>query len=271
MAVGDLVTGDYMFEFNGLVIGATTNYDLIKVTDLLGHQVRSTTVDRFGRRGGSSGRHYANTKFPTFEGMFRSSSDTELETQRRALAAAFAVVTDPDGKQPLVFQLPGAGATKVQANVRCSAFVCELNRAHAIKYGPYLVRFEMPDPVLYSLALTSQVFTVPTDTRTLNNGGNAPAIWTATLIGPATNPTITHNGTGQSLQFTNLTLTGSDTLIYDSGDSTVKLNGTTVANSLASGFSWFDLDPGDNSISFTASNAGSASFSVSFRDAYWSN
>ena len=62
MAAGDLVTADYMFEYNGLVIGAGTDYDLEGISGLNGFSARSSSVERFGRHGGSGGRHYANMK-----------------------------------------------------------------------------------------------------------------------------------------------------------------------------------------------------------------
>lgn len=271
MAVGDLITADYMFEYNNLVFGATTDYSLFNIPDLLGFKVRSTTIDRFGRHGGVSGRHYANIKMPVFEGKFLSSTNTDFEVKRQALASAFKVIVDPNNSLPLVFQLPGADSLKIQTFVRPMGFACPISRDFTRKYSPFIIQFEMPDPILYSLVVKTQVFTLPNSTFSLINSGNAPAHWSAALAGPATNPIITNNDTGQMLSFTELVLTGSDVLTFDSSDSTVKLNGDAISSTFNQGFSWFDLDPGPNNISFSATDANTASFSVIHRDAYWSN
>ena len=269
MALGDLVTADYMFEYNGLVIGANTDYDLISVTDFLGYESRSTTADLFGRHGGSAGRIYANTKTPTFEGKVAVTTDTDFQTKRQALASAFAVIVDTENALEMVTMLPGPSTLKVQALMRPSAFVMPMNREHALKYAPYLVRFEMVDPILHALVSTTTVFTMPSDTETITNNGNAPANWTGTLAGPAENPLLTNNDTGQTMQV-NVVLTGSETLVFDSFDSTIKKNGVSQTVFLSSGFSWWDLAPGNNSISITAANASTAAFSITHRDAYWS-
>ncbi len=270
MALGDLVTGFYMFEYKNIVIGATTDYDLNEVTGLLGFLARSSTIDRFGRNGASSGRHYANMKSPVLTGRVRVVSDTDFQTKRQALASNFALITNPDDAVELVTVLPGPGLLKVQTLVRPVGFEMPLNRQHALKYAPYMIKLEMPDALLYSLTSTTTVFTVPSDTEVLTNNGNAPASWIGTLVGPATSPIITHIGTSQTLSFSELTLTGSDTLVYDSSKSTVEVNGAGISHTLASGSSWFDLDPGAQSISFSATDAATASFSITTRDAYWS-
>lgn len=270
MALGDLVTADYMFEFNNLAIGATTDYDLLSVANLLGHDVRTTTVNRFGRHGGSAGRHYANFKQPIFAGKFSATTDTDFRTKRQAMAAAFAVIVGSENSIPLVFRLPDSVATKVQALVRPTGLEIPLSREHALKYAPFVIRFEMVNPIIKALTATNTVFSVPTDTESITNNGNAPATWTASLVGPAEDPILTHNGTGQILSFTSLTLSGSETLVYNSFDNSIKVNGVSVSTSLAVGFSWFDIDPGTNSITFTATNAGTASFTLTHNDAYWS-
>lgn len=271
MALGDLVTEFYTFEYNGLAIGAGTDYDLLEVRNLLGYLARSDSTDRFGRHGATAGRHYANMKEPQFEGQFKVASDTDFQTKRQALAAAFGIRVAPINSLDLVTMLPGPTSLKISGKMRPRGLEVPMNRQHALKYAPFLIRMEMVDPILYALVSSTQIFTVPTDTRVLTNDGNAPAVWTATLVGPAENPILTNNDTGQILSFSSLTLTTGETLTYDSSDSSVKVNGVSVSSTFSTGFQWWDLDPGANSISFAATQAGSSSFSITWRDAYWSN
>jgi len=271
MALGDLVTADYIYEYNELALGVTTNYDLEGVEFIQGFGIRSERIERFGRHGATAGRHYALGKSVIFTGHIRAATDAAYETNRRALGSAFAPIVSPVNKLPLVTQFPGTGSTKVQAEARTLNLVIPINRQHARMYGGFTIRMEVPNPILYSLTSTTTNFAVPTDTENITNGGNAPAKWIATLVGPADDPILTNNDTSQVLDLTGLTLSGAEeTLVYDSYDSTVKVNGASVGTSLATGFSWFDFDPGVNNIKFEATNAATASFSITHNDAYWS-
>jgi len=268
MAVGDLVTDDYMFEYNGLAIGATTDYGLTMVRNLIGYGSHRSSALRFGAHGMHAGRTYAIEKLPIFDGEIRITDDADFETKRRALTSAFQITVGPDDRELLVFRLPGAG-TKVQALCSCLGVDLEIDRLHSINVPRFKVRLEMADPILYALTAVNTVFTVSSDTQSIANNGNAPAGWTASLLGPATNPILTHNGTGQVIAFTQLELTGSDTLVYDSYEGTVKVNGVDKGNFIQGDFSWFDLLPGSNSISLSATDASMATFTLTHRDAYW--
>jgi hypothetical protein len=119
------------------------------------------------------------------------------------------------------------------------------------------------------LTLNSQVFTMPSDTETIVNGGNSITNWTLSIVGPATDPIITNNTTGQVISFTGLTLTGSQVLTLDSSDTTAKVNGVSVDTFIVAGFSWWGLPVGNTSITVSATNAGTASCTFSWRNGYW--
>lgn len=270
MAIGDLVTADYMFEYNGIVIGDGTPYDLTAARGILGFSMRSSIDDRFGRHGAITGQMYAKLKSPQFEGNALGGDDTDWEAKRRAFHLAFAPTVDHDDSLKLVFQLPGAGATKVYLVARPLDVEFDIDRAHALKYAPFRVRMEAGDPIIYSLAQVTTPFTAAGDTETVTNNGNAPAKWIGTWVGPLQDPVVENNDTGQVISFNELVLGGGETLVLDSNTGTAKVNGDSVTNVLSVGFSWFDLAPGANSISVSAEEASTASFSITHEHAYWS-
>lgn len=269
MALGDLVTEFWKFEFNGFSFGAATDYDVIEVQDLAGFQARSDSVTRFGRHGGSGGRHYAEMKNITIKGHVLCTSDTDYRTKRMAMATAFKPIKDPADAIPLVMTLPGADMLKLQCKARPLRLDLPWDRGAALKYPKYDIRMELLDPVLYSLTEHQSAFVFPTDTNTINNAGHEDTHWQLTIVGPATNPIVTNEDTGQFLSFSNLILNGSQTLVLDSFNSTAKVNGTSVANYFTEGFSWWNLPPGDTDITVEATTALSGSALLTWRDAYW--
>lgn len=269
MALGDLITEAFGFEFNGLGIGAGTNYDLIEVSDLLGFNARSDSVTRFGRHGGTGGRHYAEMKNITIKGKVLCTSDTDYQNKRLAMVAALRPIKDPADALPLIFALPGSTLVKVQVLARPIRVDLPLNRTAALKYPEYDIRMEILDPIIYSLVAKTSSFVFPEDTNTVNNAGNEASPWTLAVVGPATNPIITNVATGQFLSFTNLILNGAQTLILDSSSSTARVNGVSVPN-FSEGFSWWDLEPGNTDIKVEATTALSGSALLTWRDGYWS-
>lgn len=267
MAVGDLVTAPYMFEFNGLVLGATTDYDIELIQGVNGFSVRTDTEEAFGRHGSVAGRHYAKHKTPTIDGNIRTSDINDFLTKRQALVNAFAPIEDVNSSLPFVLRYPGS-ALKVYANIRPLEFDIPVDFRFSIAYPHFNIKFEQIDPRLYDLNLTNTSFTMPTDSKVITNNGNARTNWLGTLVGPCELPRITNDDTGQFIEL-NLVLTGTDVVTFDSSTSLVNINNIPTGSLLTAGFSWWDLDPGNTNISFTASNAASAVFSITHRDAYW--
>lgn len=269
MALGDLVTVPYMFEYNGFAFGGTTDFDIYNVGNLLSTYMRSDSSDRFGRHGASGARQYASMKTSNFEIKIRALSNSDFEVKRQALGAAFAPIVDPKDSLYLVFMLPGAGTTKVVTKARPLSVDPQIDRNFALNYPKFNVRLEHIDPLIYGLTENSQVFTMPSDTRTINNAGNAKTHWKLSIAGPITNPVITNNTTGQSIAFSGLILNGTQVLTLDSFDSTAVVNGESVDIFIASGFSWWSLSPGNTSITVSGTTATTAAATLFWRNGYW--
>lgn len=269
MALGDLLAEDYQIEYNGLLIGPNTPYDLLEIPMLFGFRSRSSTVTKFGRHGGTGGRNYTNVKSVDIQGNLIADTDTEFETRRQALGLAFASVVNPANSHYMAFRLPGASSLDLRVQARPLNVDLPITPAYGRKNPSFLVRLEVVNPIIEGLSTRTTLFTMPSDTNTINNAGNAPAHWVGTLNGPATNPTINNILTGQSISFQSLTIATGETLVYDSLTGRVSVNGVGKGLALAPNFSWFTFGPGDTAVQFTATNASTASFQIALRDSYW--
>lgn len=87
----------------------------------------------------------------------------------------------------------------------------------------------------------------------------AEPIWTIT--GQATNPTLTNITTGQTLTW-NGTVPNGQTLIINMAEQTASLSGANVFEYITG--SWIQLQPGNNTITYTASGGATAPSSLSW-------
>jgi hypothetical protein len=269
MALGDLVTLPYQFEYNNFAFGAGTDYDIYKIGGLLGFSMRSDSNDRFGRHGGSGARMYASMKNTSFEMRIRATSSADYFTKRNNIATAMQPIVDPKDALYLVYRLDSNLTTKIITRCRPRVFDPDLDRDAALMYPNLKLGFEHLDPIQYGLTLNLQTFTMPSATHNIVNGGNSLTNWVLSLVGPATNPVITNNTTGQTITFDGLILNGTQVLTLDSSDSTAKVNGESVDIYITSGFSWWGLPVGTTSISVSASTATTASCTLAWRNGFW--
>lgn len=292
MAAGDLVVVDYQYEYNGLVIGAETPFDLLKVDNLIGYPTaRSGTVELFGRHGGSAGRIFANVRKPSFDGRVVGVDNADFASVRSQFMEAFAIITEPEGELPLVFQHPGAG--KLRLYCRPIDVNMPIDRKFALKYPTFQARFEASDPLVYSndehqvlmtLPIASGGLTFPlsfplvfgsgvSGTTSVTNAGDVGAPWRAILSGPAQNPIILNDTTGQTLELNGVSVNAGETLVYDSATSSISLNNVASRTGfLTSASSWWDLEPRvATDLRYSATGADTSSMTFYWRDAYWGN
>lgn len=105
-------------------------------------------------------------------------------------------------------------------------------------------------------------------TGTATNNGTAEAYPTITLTGPAINPTIYNETTGERIGLT-LTLGASDSVVIDMARRTVLQGGSTNRmGAITTGSSFWALSPGDNLIRFAADSYDTGTANLSFRSAY---
>lgn len=106
---------------------------------------------------------------------------------------------------------------------------------------------------------------------TVENEGTISTPATFTITGPVTNPTLDNDTTGESVYFTGLALASGDTVVLDTRDRTVLLNGTTLRPDLVDPAltDWFDLEPGVNLLRLRGDDmvTTETELSVSYRNA----
>lgn len=106
------------------------------------------------------------------------------------------------------------------------------------------------------------------DVVTVTNAGNRPAPAVFTINGPVTNPHILNDTVSKEMVF-NITLATGETLVVDSKNKTVKLNGVTNRRNTLVAPTWFYLVSGDNAIRYRAESADPTSFlSIQFNSAW---
>lgn len=87
-------------------------------------------------------------------------------------------------------------------------------------------------------------------TITVEGVDNAQPIWT--VVGPATNPSLTNITTGESIQWTGVVPNG-QTLVVNMADMTASLSGANVFEFISG--SWITLQAGNNRVSYSATAA----------------
>ncbi len=98
------------------------------------------------------------------------------------------------------------------------------------------------------------------------NGGNAATRPVATITGAISAPALVNASTGQAVSYPSLVLGAGDTLVIDFDSRQGYLGGAFRPASPAS--SWWELTPGANTIMLAGTSDGSATATLTWRDAY---
>lgn len=99
----------------------------------------------------------------------------------------------------------------------------------------------------------------------VNNGGNARSTPVVVITGASTTPRITNTTDDSKYVEVATSLTGGQTLTLDMQNRTATHSANGNVDSLiAAGSRWWDLLPGDNTVTLT----GGGTFAVQYRDAY---
>jgi hypothetical protein len=241
--------------------------------------IRADAVGRSGQR--VTGPDYAGSNTLTFPLIYDtdpgSASDVELAAFR--LLEAFA---EEQTNELVELTLVMASGTYVIRG-RPMAPALDLKQGYA-SFGRALVSFETIDPRWYSSTVKTATTGLPTLTGglttpivtpivttgggasgdiILENNGRKPAPWTATIIGPVTNPRLMLNGETVEL---NGGIGAGSTLTIDSDTGAIKLNGFTRPW-LTFTSTWWEIPPGLSQFSFRASS-GTGTVRLAWRDVY---
>jgi len=289
MTAGDLVTGDWEFEFRGFTWGGPTADFLVApgVTGLADTPSPDTSDrPRLRRPGIHPGDDYPAAREIIIPVEVTGADTATWEANRALLKQAMR----PDatrGEEPLVFQVPGiagGGKRRVAARPRGLAVPLDLDYFHEIEVE--LCRFVATDPAILDNEVTTVASgilspstggltwpltwpltwgTAAATTSTTTNAGETEAEWSATITGPTTNPLIEHVTSGAVLRL-ELVVAGGESVTIDSKARTVLLNGSSRSSALTSR-QWFTIAPGANEIAFRA-DSGTGTMTLTYRNTW---
>lgn len=282
------VVGDWMAEFNGIVLGGDGPYGITGVEGLA-DQPDMVTSDRgqLRRDGMTPGDDFLGGR-SIVVGIEVTAS--EYVTFNEAMSDLQRALS-PGIERGMVFQIPGV-AQGERALVLCRPRKrkISIDQTYGIgKLAYATVEFFATDPRVYLAEIETASSGLPSNaggmtfpmtfpltfgasasggTVLVDNQGTYSTPVVFRLDGPVTNPRISNLTTGQTLDLT-IDIVAGDHLILDSRSRAVLLNSTASRYLALTGSSdWFDLAPGVNEITFRAETSTPSTLGISFRSAW---
>lgn len=272
------------FAFSGLTFGAGTAYGLEVVEGLSMPAIRTEEDTRMEAHGAFTFARYLSARHVIFEGDIHGTDGDDLEDKINAMKTAFAPRA-ADGE--LTFEL---GDT-VEKLLYCKPMRLDYRviPLYSIGYANWAAEFVAGDPIIYSGTETTLTldpgadsfgadFSIdfdlnfggyPTITGMATNDGTFESLPVVEVDGPAKNPEIKNDTTGERLRFLMSVPPGS-TLIIDFEARTAKIGSTSYYDRRASYSQWWGINPGANTIRFTAgyTDAANSVARVKYRSAW---
>lgn len=279
---------DYTFKLgdSGVVLNTDPSFpfvDIEKVVGLDSPEFRETTREHEGTDGGFLDAEFERGRELVLEGIAYCDAD-DIETYMDSIKYNYAPVTSPI---PFYFKAPGVDERLLFVKSRGVTYDWDLLR----RLGMTRIQFKMfaEDPRIYTseeqtLEIAFSGFSgdgfgfdlgfdfgfgaaVLPPGGSVFNGGNRPAPALITIEGPVINPRVTNDTLGLTLSFV-ITLGASDVLTVDLGTRSVLLNGSVNVRGALIEPTWWLLEPGTNSIIYTAGSGGGSNLILTFRDAW---
>lgn len=264
-----MALNNYTFVFNGLTIGAGTNYLVTNVEGLGGTSPLRIQDDNRGYLDGSySGRDFYDERTVYIDVTVLGDSGTTAQSRYKDLQNAFApqplgYYVDPTGYTPSssqlkLFQFRLNGNTgDMQMYGRSRGITTPVDADFAYGYIQTRIMMSFPDPRYY----TDTATTVSGSSVTMTNAGWAISCPVITIASSNALGYITDGTT--YMRFASLTV--GSTLIVDLLQRVIYVNGVPTRNVLtAASNGWLQLNP--NSTTTFTSTVGS--MSVPYRSAY---
>lgn len=295
------MVADYQVEFNGLLLGDGTSYELVDWSGFYRRSIDLLTPTLPRYHGGLVGASYSTPRTIEFEAEVVADLDlglaaiqADLATKRDVFMAAVQPMIDTEG--PLVFKLPGQATRRV--NCRAQRADSSITVESELGVARLAAQFVAADPAIYadtsstlvlspfaaSAGLTYPV-TYPKAYGAAGSGAGSIAAnagdwetWpTVTIAGPTTgvltNPQLDNVTTGLTLALTangGVSIAAGQSLVVAMHPRDRSVAFTTGASRYgqATGSFW-PLQPGNNEIRFRASgDTSGATATLSWRSAW---
>lgn len=276
MAVGDLITRDYQYEWRGLLLGSGSQIVTQRVNGLLGlPAVEDRSQDKAHTHGATPGLMVYRKKLVDISGLITGIPGTDIESRIQAVQTAFQLPHRRSIRkaEEFVFQRPGYNGKRfVWARVMNREIPSEYDTARG--KGTLEAQLTCADPLVYSLALQTSTWQLPaadaSEQRDVTNLGNHsdgadPII---TIQGPWTNPRIQNTTDDNRTIALDIVVGAGQTLIIDVKRQTITLDGVNRFDAKRNDNQWWSLLPGLNTIvaNRDAGNAGAiGTFTIQWR------
>lgn len=238
-------------------------------------ELRTDDTDRNDDHGTIPGLDLLPARTVVGEVSLTDTSHANIMARYRLLAKAMA----PSRIElPFVFQRPGEVKKQIFARPRRRSFPSNYEAAHGLAKGT--MQWYAPDPRIYAWAESSQVITIAagqtTASAVINNLGDFRTAPRFTIAGAGTNPRIAvsaqtpdRDGTHYNGRTTSVDhpMGAGDTFAISSRLKTITLNGAQGYSKKRTDSQWFELMPGNSTITVTrTTNVGIQTYTV-----YWYN
>jgi Siphovirus-type tail component, C-terminal domain len=286
------VANDWELGFGSLLIADGSAFSIANIDGIADiPDLRINDRSRLRRHGMLPGDDFLGGRSVVVDVEVFGTNDTDFNVQVAALKQA---LSPGSVESPLTFKVPGvAGGGIRRLNVRPRKLALPVETKFYYRQPVASVEFFATDPRIYddtqqSLA-TGLVASVAGLTWNLSwnlnwggastgnsftatNGGTFSTPFTVRFDGPVTNPSVENVTTGEKLKLSadgGLVLGVGEYVELDTDARTVLLGGTASRYSkLSSDSTWFDLPPGNTTLRFLGTTAGSPTMTVTFRSAY---
>lgn len=280
---GGLITDDFQFEYNGLLFGGDTGYEIVSSNLFDLPALRTSDVNRPQRDGQFAGNDLMAGKSIVLQLEAWASDGTDMGARVAAIMEAFSPGTTHD----LVTQIPSMGQIKLECRVRrrslplnidqiagLQRFSVELyavnpiwqsNTQKAVFIGLGSVSGGLSFPISFPISFGE----TNVGASSMTNSGTYDSFPLVVIVGPITDPTLENRTVGKTLTFTG-TLAVGEQLWVDFDSRTVLLDNS------ASRYNWVDdssqfwsLVPGTNEVWLGGTaGAGTPVALAAWRDAW---
>jgi hypothetical protein len=283
-----VVTAGYSFSFNGITFGGSGSvYQILSVDGLEGlPSIRNQDDNRGYQDGMFTGRDFLSARTITITfNTFATTGGNSAQTNFNAIQAK--LLPQESGTTPLYFLLPPSGEQFINARVRGLRTTVDPNYTYG--YITSQVEFYCPQGIYYDSTLQTGSLSISaapgrvynrtydlvygfgslTTTTNVTNSGWATTYPTITITGPLANIVVGNVTTNEYLRFSG-SITNTDTLVIDTYNKLITLNGQTARNLLLGTSEWFDAPAGTSQYYLTGSLGvvGTTTATVEWYNAY---
>lgn len=244
-------------------------------------EIRTSSGVYSGRDGGYIGAQFYGMRQLSLVGRVFGQDVAEVELKRRELQDALRT------KSIIMRVQTNAGEAYL---IYCNLLRFDMPIKRTLNSAPFKIELIAADPIIYDdtagglLSATLNkiigggyifpvvwpvVWQAGTQPTVVTNDGNTTVYPIITLTGSATDPVIYNNTTGKLFKLEGFTMGTTDTVVINTRERTVLLNGGSVFNKVSADSQWFGLVPDDNLLLLdSSSGSDTVSATVEWRSGY---